>query len=113
MGIKQHFRSTADWDQATSLLDHSFPLAEGSHRTVTHYLCYFDHLLAVQPDGQMTGLARPGQLVDVSGQHEAPTCIRLEQDALQVEIEPLRNRQTSPSDLPRHRMQLLTAFITD
>lgn len=110
MGIKQHFRSTASWDQATGLLDHSFPLAEGSHATVTHYLCYFDHLLAVQADGTSTGLARPSQFVECIGERESPSCIRLEQDSLQVEIEPAHCKPDTPRIAPEHRMQLLTSF---
>jgi hypothetical protein len=46
MGMTQQFKTSASWDQAISFLDHSFPLAEGSHASAKAYLVYFDHLLA-------------------------------------------------------------------
>lgn len=108
MGTNQHFRTTASWDQAIDFLDHSFPLTEGSHRTVTSYLSYFDHLLAIQSDGTTTGLVKPSQFVEASGIEDAPCCIRLEHNGLQVEIEPARRSAAHGQGNPEHRMQLLT-----
>ncbi|MGQ7847595.1 hypothetical protein ACUNV4_24095 [Granulosicoccus sp. 3-233] len=112
MGMNQHFRTTASWDQAINLLDHSFPLTEGSHGNVTAYLTYFDHLVAIQADGTSTGLAHPSQFVEASGLEDAPSCIRLEHKGLQVEIEPGRRQAGSDQDVPEHRMQLLTDIAT-
>jgi malate synthase len=108
MGITEHFRTTADWNQAIELLDHSFPLANGSHRTATAYLSFFDHLLVIQSDGTTTGLATPSQFVEASGLEDAPCCIHLEHNGLQVEIEPGRQCAVSGQNVPAHRMQLLT-----
>lgn len=110
MGMNQHFRTTASWAQAIDLLDHSFPLSQGSHRTVTSYLSYFDHLVAIQADGTTTGLARPSQFVEACGIEDAPSCIRLEHKGLQVEIEPARQRAGTEHSPAEHRMQLLTCI---
>jgi len=112
MGMNQHFRTTASWDQAVNLLDHSFPLTEGSHGSVTSYLTYFDHLVAIQADGTTTGLVHPAQFVEASGLEDAPSCIRLEHKGLQVEIEPGRRQSGSLHSAAGHRMQLLTDFVT-
>jgi len=108
MGMNQQFRTTASWDQAIDLLDHSFPLTQGSHRTVASYLSYFDHLVAIQTDGTSTGLVRPSQFVESSGIDGAPDCIRLEHNGLQVEIEPARKKAGANQSNPEHRLQLLT-----
>lgn len=108
MGMNQQFRTTASWDQAIDLLDYRFPLTEGSHGSVTSYLTYFDHLIAIQSDGTTTGLVHPSQFVEASGVEDAPSCIRLEHEGLQVEIEPGRTHGGSGQNVPEHRMQLLT-----
>lgn len=108
MGMKQHFRTSANWDQAINLLDHSFPLAQGSHSTASAYLVYFDHLLVIQADGSTTGLSTPSQFVEAGGNAEAPQSILLDNHGLQVEIEPAQSCASNRSAQPRHRMQLLT-----
>lgn len=107
MGALQQFRSSATWDQAVQLLDHSFPLADGSHSEATAYLSYFDHLLVIKGDGSTTGLVRPSQFTHASGVEEAPCCVHLEHDGLQVEIEPGRRCAVS-GNFDGHRIQLLT-----
>lgn len=113
MGMNQHFRTTASWDQAIDLLDHSFPLASGSHRTATAYLSYYDHLLVIQADGSTTGLVNPAQFVEASGIEDAPCCIHLQHNGLQVEIEPGRQCSLSGQPTPQHRMQLLTLISAE
>lgn len=108
MGMNQQFRSSASWDQSISLLDHSFPLVQGSHSTATAYLVYFDHLLVIQADGSTTGLSSPSQFVEAGGNAEAPQSILLDNHGLQVEIEPAQSACNHPGSQPRHRMQLLT-----
>jgi malate synthase len=112
MGMNQQFRTTTSWDQAIDLLDHSFPLAKGSHSTASAYLCYFDHLLVIQNDGSATGLKYPSQFVEASGIEDAPCCILLENNGLQVEIEPGRQCSVQGNTLAGHRMQLLTTHIS-
>ena len=112
MGMNQHFRSSASWDQAINLLDHSFPLAQGSHSTATAYLVYFDHLLVIQADGSTTGLSNPSQFVEAGGNEQAPQSILLDNHGLQVEIEPAQPCAANRSTQPAHRMQLLTPLET-
>lgn len=107
MGVEQQFRSTANWDQAVQFLDHSFPLADGSHSEATAYLSYFDHLLVIKRDGTATGLVKPSQFTHASGIEEAPCCVHLEHKGLQVEIEPGRRCAVSGKS-DGHRIQLLT-----
>ncbi len=108
MGMNQHFRTNANWDQAVSLLDHSFPLAQGSHSTATAYLVYFDHLLVIQADGTTCGLIKPSQFVSAGGHEESPRSILLEHKGIQVEIEPAQHCACDRREQPGHRMQLLT-----
>jgi len=131
MGIYTQFSKNPGWEQAAELLDQSFPLATGSHRDVTAYLVYFEHLLAIQADGSATGLATPTQFVDVQGSRENPLAIVLEHQGMQVEIEPApcraparlsgsamnnRSKQATPDhteykqrrSVVEHRLQLLT-----
>lgn len=107
MGVLQHFRSSTPWNQAVKLLDQSFPLADGSHSEATAYLCYFDHLLVIKNDGTTTGLAKPSQFTHASGIEEAPCCVHLEQNGLQIEIEPGAGCAVNGNS-DAHRMQLLT-----
>lgn len=108
MGMNQHFRSSASWDDAVNLLDHSFPLVEGSHRTATAYLVYFDHLLVIQPDGTATGLRTPSQFIEADGNEASPHYILLDNHGLQVEIETERANSSDHADQSGYRMQLLT-----
>lgn len=115
MGMNQAFKTSATWDQAINFLDHSFPLAEGSHRTAASYLVYFDHLLVIQADGTSTGLTNPAQFIEAGGNEEAPRSILLEHNGIQVEIEPACTRVCTDTGRRHasHRMQLLTPMMTD
>lgn len=108
MGMTQQFKTSANWDQAISFLDHSFPLAEGSHASATAYLVYFDHLLVIQADGSATGLSSPSQFVEAGGNEESPQSILLQNEGVQVEIEPDQTCANAQGAMPNHRMQLLT-----
>jgi len=112
MGMNQLFKTSANWDQAVSFLDQSFPLAKGSHGTATAYLVYFDHLVVIQEDGSATGLSQPLQFVEAGGNEECPQSILLEHNGLQVEIEPSQSCKNTRSAAPKHRMQLLTKLHT-
>lgn len=108
MGMNQPFRSSASWNEAVQLLDSAFPLHNGSHGSAQAYLVHFDHLVVIQADGSATALKHPAQFIEAGGNPEAPQSILLEQQGVQVEIEPAR---CSASVQPRnagHRMQLLT-----
>ena len=108
MGMTQQFKTSASWDQAISFLDHSFPLAEGSHALAKAYLVYFDHLLVIQADGSATGLSSPSQFLEAGGNEESPQSILLQSNGLQVEIEPDQACANAQGSMPNHRMQLLT-----
>lgn len=112
MGMNQHFRTSASWDQAIGFLDQKFPLAEGSHGSATAYLVYFDHLLVIQADGTSTGLSQPSQFIEAGGNEEAPQSILLEHEGIQVEIEPAQTSGPQCAHGCNHRMQLLTQFET-
>ncbi len=108
MGTTQPFRTTADWDQAISLLDTLFPLSSGSHGTVKGYLLQFDHLVCIQENGDSTCLRHPSQFIEAGGNAEAPTCIVLGQNGIEVEIEPAMHKASVSECSNAHRMQLLT-----
>ncbi|MGQ7844248.1 hypothetical protein ACUNV4_07225 [Granulosicoccus sp. 3-233] len=110
MGTQQSFRTSTSWDQAVSMLDLSFPLADGSHGSVAAYLLHFDHLAAIMVDGSVTALRRPAQFIEASGNPEAPQSILLEQQGIQVEIETVTRKVTATTDDPQHRLQLLTTL---
>ncbi len=108
MGTQQSFRTTTSWDQAIPMLDTGFPLACGSHADVAAYLVHFQHLAAILTDGSVTALRHPGQFIDMEGNPEAPESILLEQNGIQVEIEPRSHSASSTTTGPQHRLQLLT-----
>lgn len=111
MGSNQHTEFDQSWHRAAELLDQKFPLHQGSHRTATDYVVHFDHLLVIRSDGSCTGLARPSQFVEAGGNWEAPESIVLEEEGLQVEIEPDRGALRAVGAAPReHRLQMRTAF---
>ena len=110
MGTSQPFRTSADWDQAVSLLDSLFPLTQGSHGTVKGYLLQLDHLVCIQENGESTCLQRPGHFIEAGGNPEAPTCIVLGENGIQVEIEPANHKATVSECGNGHRMQLLTSI---
>ena len=72
---------------AKRFLDQTFPLAKGSHHNVTSYLVYYQHLLALFPDGSTVGLKTPNQLVALRGSKNEPTSLLLKNNGLHVEIE--------------------------
>lgn len=113
MGTNQPFRTSASWDQAIQMLDTLFPLDHGSHGSVMGYMMQFDHLVMIQSDGSTASLKKPGQFVDASGNLEAPSSIVLEQDGLQVEIEPANFSASVTGCSAGHRMQLLTTIPAD
>jgi len=110
MGMNQPFTISAGWTPAADLLDRRFPLAEGSHRDAADYVIYHDHLMVIDREGRCSGLARPAQFVDAGGFDEAPRSVLLEQDGLQVEIEPQRSATGCNGAAGEHRLQLLTAL---
>lgn len=108
MGTNQPIDFDTSWEQATELLDASFPLADGSHRQAADYLVHGEHLLVILRDGTCTGLARSGQFVEAGGDPEAPRSILLENDGLQVEIEPCSRAARAAGRCREHRLELLT-----
>ncbi|MBX2859238.1 MAG: malate synthase G [Cellvibrionaceae bacterium] len=71
---------------AKNFLDDRFPLSEGSHKDVSSYVVYFQHLLAIFPNGDTCGLQNPGQFVALSGSKTAPESVLLQNNGLHVEI---------------------------
>jgi len=110
MGTNQPFRTSASWDQATQMLDASFPLAQGSHKTAIAYLVHFEHLAVFHADGSITALRQPSQFIEAGGNPEAPQSILLEQQGIQVEIEPASRSTCAKGQTPQHRLQLLTTL---
>lgn len=84
---------------AKDFLDQTFPLDSGSHRDVTSYLVYYQHLLAMFPDGSTQGLKDPCQFVALSGHKSAPTDLVLKNNGLHVVIEIDRNGSNGKHDL--------------
>jgi len=68
-------------------LDEIFPLVKGSHRDVTSYSVYYDHLVAGLHDDEVTGLKNQDQFVAYAGGKAKPTSILLKNHGLHVEIE--------------------------
>lgn len=110
MGMSQPFRTTASWDDATQMLDTTFPLMEGSHGTVSAYLMHFDHLVAIQADGSVTSLRQPSQFIEAGGNPECPQSIILKHQGILVDIEPATRTASTSGKGPRHRLQLLTTL---
>ena len=84
---------------AKDFLDKTFPLDSGSHRDVTSYLVYYQHLLAMFPDGSTQGLKDPCQFAALSGHKSEPTDIVLKNNGLHVIIEIDRNGSNGKHDL--------------
>lgn len=110
MGMNQPFRTSASWNQAIHMLDATFPLAEGSHGNATAYLVHFEQLAVFLADGSVTTLRHPSQFIDADGDPQAPESILLEQQGIQVEIEPLGRQASANGQCPQHRLQLLTTL---
>ncbi len=79
-------RGQAVINYAKDMLDNIFPLSQGSHKDVTTYLVYYNHLLAVFSDGSQSGLKTPNQCVALSGHKESPSSILLKNNHLHVEL---------------------------
>ncbi|NQZ10548.1 MAG: malate synthase G [Algicola sp.] len=84
---------------AKTFLDETFALDHGSHVDVTSYLVYYQHLLAMFPDGSTQGLRDPGQFVALSGHKEQPTAVVLKNNGLHVVLEFDRNGSNGAKDL--------------
>jgi len=67
-------------------LDETFPLNHGSHKDVTSYGLYYQHMVAYFADGSCTGLANPAQFVAFSGRQDCPDAIILKNNGLHAEI---------------------------
>ncbi len=76
---------------ARNFLNQSAPLAAGSHLDAEAYLVQNGNLLIRLKDGQMTGLADPGQFIGYQGTSGHPTSILLKNNALHIDIEINRN----------------------
>ena len=71
---------------ATQLLDRQFPLRSGTHKEVSTYLVYFDHLMAIKTDGSTTSLVTPSQFHSSDGSLDGPNFIVLNDGQTQVQI---------------------------
>ena len=71
---------------AKEFLDQCFPLKSGSHQSVTSYLVYYGHLLAIFADGSSSGLQDPHQFAAFDGSKENPESILLRNHGLHVEL---------------------------
>ena len=74
-------------DFARSFLDEIFPLNHGSHRDVTCYTIYFQHLLAYFEDGTSAGLLTPSQFAGYSGDINAPSSVLFMNNGLHAELQ--------------------------
>jgi malate synthase len=83
---------------AKGFLDKAFPLAKGTHHNVSSYLVYYQHLLALFPDGSTSGLKKPCQFAALSGSKNDPTSILLVNNGLHVEIQIDRNGSNGATD---------------
>ncbi|MFT4924674.1 MAG: malate synthase [Phenylobacterium sp.] len=84
---------------AKDFLDQTFPLTSGSHRDVTSYLVYYQHLLAMFPDGSTVGLSNPAQFVALGGHKEQPDALVLKNNGLHVIIDINRDGANGATDL--------------
>ncbi|KAF7764113.1 malate synthase [Pseudoalteromonas citrea] len=72
---------------AKRLLDEQCPLDNGSHSQTTHYVVYYNHLMAFFADGSHCGLKHPNQFVALCGHKDDPTAILLKKsDGLHIEL---------------------------
>lgn len=85
---------------AKQYLDEHCPLDQGSHTQVTHYLVYYNHLMAFFADGSHCGLQQPKQFVALCGHRDDPTAILLKKkDDLHIEITFNRRGDTGQIDM--------------
>jgi malate synthase len=74
-------------DIAKQYLDEHCPLDHGSHLQVTHYVVYYNHLMAFFADGSHCGLKYPKQFVALCGHKDDPTALLLKKtDGLHIEM---------------------------
>ncbi|NOU52192.1 malate synthase [Pseudoalteromonas sp. JBTF-M23] len=78
-------------DIAKEYLDQHCPLDHGSHLHATHYVVYYNHLMAFFADGNHCGLKYPKQFVALCGHRDDPSAILLRKDD-QLHIELSFNR---------------------
>jgi len=109
MGINEQFTTTTAWDQASALLDQTFPLDQGSHRDVAAYIVYFEHVMAIRHDGATTCLANSKQFVEARGSDDCPETVVLAEHGLQVEIAPRRANCRKALE-SSHQMHLATVI---
>jgi len=76
---------------ATEFLDRQFPLRSGTHKEVSTYLVYFEHLMVIKNDGSTSSLVKPSQFMDADGSLDGPSAITLCDGDTQVQIR-LANR---------------------
>jgi malate synthase len=80
-------RKNPKLDMAKRYLDENCPLDNGTHIEVTHYVVYFNHLMAFFADGSHCGLKSPKQFVALCGHREEPSALLLKKDdGLHIEI---------------------------
>ena len=80
-------RGNAVIAKAKEFLDEIFPLENASHKDVTEYVVYYNHLLAFTPGGTTSGLAKPCQFVALSGSRSKPDSVLLKNNGIHVEIQ--------------------------
>jgi len=86
-------------DIAKRYLDEHCPLDNGSHLQVTHYIVYFNHMMAFFADGTHCGLKSSKQFVALCGHRDDPSAILLKKDdGLHVEITFNRCGETGKND---------------
>ncbi|WP_261593761.1 malate synthase [Pseudoalteromonas holothuriae] len=74
-------------DIAKQYLDQHCPLDHGSHLQATHYVVYYNHVMAFFADGSHCGLKYPKQFVALCGHRDDPSAILLKKsDDLHIEI---------------------------
>ena len=85
---------------AKQYLDEHCSLDQGSHTQVTHYLVYYNHLMAFFADGSHCGLKQPKQFVALCGHRDDPTAILLKKkDELHIELSFNRRGDTGQIDI--------------
>ena len=75
------------FEQNIDLLDRFAPLCRGSHRKVTAYGIYYQHLVVRLDDGTTTGLKRATDFLEAYGRRAEPESIVLGCEEFSAEIE--------------------------
>ncbi|AZZ95729.1 malate synthase [Pseudoalteromonas sp. R3] len=72
---------------AKQYLDQHCPLEFGSHKDVSSYVVYYNHLMVFFADGQHCGLKDCKQFVALCGHRESPSAILLKKaDGMHIEL---------------------------